>query len=133
MSEHATGEIETTFWEENAYGKAEEGAKFTHAGVKTTFRGDIEGDGTSAYLMAYPDGGHASFVGLERIEGRVGGRSGGFAILHDGTFADGKLRSEWSVVPGSGTGDLLGLKGNGTYLNEGGEPTTDYTFEYEFE
>ena len=133
MREQATGEIETTFWEENAYGGADEGPKFTRANVTTTFRGDIEGNGVSEYLMAYTDDGHASFAGLERIEGRLVGRSGSFAILHDGTFADGNLRSGWSVVPGSGTGDLLGLRGNGTYLNEGSEPTTDYTFEYEFE
>ena len=133
MSKRATGEIETTFWEENAYGDADEGAKFTRASVKTAFRGDIEGEGASQYLMAYTEDGHASFVGLERIEGRIGGRSGSFAILHDGTFAKGNLRSAWSVVPGSGTGGLAGLRGNGTYHNEGGEPKTAYTFEWDFE
>lgn len=82
--------------------------------------------------MAYTDDGHASFVGLERLRGRVGGKTGGFVIQHGGTFAEGNLKSDWSVVPGSGTDDLLSLRGKGTYLNEGGEPQTAYTFEYDF-
>ncbi len=59
--------------------------------------------------------------------------SGSFVIQHNGTFADGKLKSNWFVVPGSGTGELRNLRGEGTYTNEGGEPRTAYTFDYEFD
>jgi hypothetical protein len=40
--------------------------------------------------------------------------------------------SEWPVVSGSGTGELRGLRGEGTYLNEGGQSRTSYTFDHEF-
>jgi hypothetical protein len=37
--------------------------------VTKSFSGDIEGEGTLEYLMAYREDGSASFVGLERVEG----------------------------------------------------------------
>lgn len=83
--------------------------------------------------MVCPGDDSASFVGLEHVNGGIAGKSGSFVIQHNGTFADGKLKSNWFVVPGSGTGELRNLRGEGTYTNEGGEPRTAYTFDYEFD
>src|ERR671936_298909 len=33
----------------------------------------------------------------------------------EGTWEDGVARTKWTVVPGSGTGDLAGLRGEGGY------------------
>jgi len=35
--------------------------------------------------------------------------------LHTGTYADGIARSSYSVVPGTGTGELMGLRGHGAF------------------
>lgn len=133
MSTHATGTVETKTWEENTYAQSDGGPTFTRASVSVSFSGDIEGEGAEEYLMVYPDDNSASFVGLEHVDGSIVGRSGSFVIQHNGTFADGKLKSDWFVVPGSGTGELQNLRGEGTYINEGGEPSTAYTFDYDFD
>jgi len=65
--------------------------------------------------MAYGDDGSAAFVGLERVVGKIGDRSGTFVLQHTGTF-DGKIaKADLSVVPGSGTGDLAGMTGRGSF------------------
>ncbi|MBW8760985.1 MAG: DUF3224 domain-containing protein [Microbacterium sp.] len=44
----------------------------------------------------------------------------------------GKIRATWFVTPGSGTGELAGLRGEGGFVGEfgkGSEGTLDYWFE----
>jgi Protein of unknown function (DUF3224) len=45
---------------------------------------------------------------------------------------DGVVSGEWFVVPGSGSGGLVGLRGTGGFradLGQGAEVTLDYWFE----
>lgn len=135
---HAAGTIETKHWDEKTWDgqpwNEVQGAKLTHAKVSTSFQGDIAGESTEEWLMIYRDDGSANFVGLERIVGRLGERTGSFVLQHSGAYAGGKLHSTCFVVPGSASGDLLGLRGEGTYIFDGqhGDPTR-YTFDYGFE
>ncbi len=82
--------------------------------------------------MIYPGDDSASFVGLEHVEGSIDGESGSLVIQHSGTSANGILKSNWFVVPDSGTGELRGLRGDGAYINKG-EPQTAYTLDYYFD
>ena len=79
-----------------------------------TFTGGIEGEGQVEYLMMYGGDGSARFVGLERIVGRIGARAGSFVLERTGTFEGGEARESYSVIAGSGTGELRGLRGEGT-------------------
>jgi Protein of unknown function (DUF3224) len=116
MGERVTGTFKIEKWEESPYSEQEGGAKLSEASVKQTFSGDIEGQGSVKWLMCYRPDQTAEFVGLQRIDGQVGGRSGSFVLLQtDGSF-DGKVaRGQLSVVPGSGTGELDGLRGQGEF------------------
>ncbi|HEY0670984.1 MAG TPA: DUF3224 domain-containing protein [Longimicrobiales bacterium] len=100
-------------WDENAYSEGADMPKLTRASVTKTFTGDIEGEGQVEYLMMYRDDGSAAFVGLERVVGRMGSKTGTFVLQRIGTFENGQAKEAYSVVPGSATGDLLGLKGDG--------------------
>ncbi|MBV9763206.1 MAG: DUF3224 domain-containing protein [Acidobacteriaceae bacterium] len=42
------------------------------------------------------------FVGVERIVGSIGERTGSFVLKSQGMFATDTLEAKWSVVPGSG-------------------------------
>ncbi len=132
MSKRATATFQVKSWDEKPYDEIDEGSKLTRASVTKSFRGDIEGEGTLEYLMIHRDDGSASFVGLERVVGRVGDRSGTFVLQHSGTFEGGTAKATWFVVPGSGTGDLRGLRGEGGFASAHAE---DYpiTLEYDFE
>lgn len=131
MRTHATATFEVKSWDEKPYNEMEGGPKLTRARVAKSFEGDIEGEGTLEYLMIYRDDGSASFVGLERVVGSVGKRSGSFVLQHSGTFEGGTTKATWSVVPGSGTGDLRGLRGDGGFASAHAQRypmTLDYDF-----
>ncbi len=132
MSKRATATFQLKNWDEKPYSEINEGPKLTRASVTKSFRGDIEGEGTLEYLMIHRDDGSASFVGLERVVGRVGDRSGSFVLQHTGTFEGGTAKATWFVVPGSGTGDLRGLRGEGGFASAHAEHYP-ITLEYDFE
>lgn len=115
----ATGTFKSKSWDEKPTGEVDGAPKLTRASVANIFQGDIEGESSLEYLMVYPDDQHASFIGLERVTGRLGGREGSFVLQHSGVFDSGKVRATWFVVPGSGSGDLQRLRGEGDYVWDG--------------
>jgi hypothetical protein len=55
-----------------------------------------------------------------------------FVLQGSETVEGGKINATWFVVPGSGTGALSGLRGEGGFEGEfgkGSEGTLDYWFE----
>ena len=64
--------------------------------------------------MMYRADGSAAFVGLERIVGRVGGKAGSFVLQRTGTYQGDIASESYAVIAGSGTGELQGLRGDGT-------------------
>lgn len=117
-------------WEETPYSEGPDQPKLTRARVVKTFSGDIDGEGHVEYLMMYRSDGSATFVGLERVSGRIGDRSGSFVLQRVGVFENGQAKEAYSVVPGSGTGDLRGLRGDGRSAIG---HAADYPFELHYE
>ena len=114
ISTHATGSFETKYWDEQRFHEIGDGAKLSRVSVKPAFHGDIEGDEAVECLMMFRTW-FAGFAGLQRVDGRVGGRSGSFVLQVSGTFADIVAKGTRSVVPGPGTGDLRRLQGEGGF------------------
>jgi hypothetical protein len=138
MSKHATGSYTVKSWDEKTWdGKPWNevpGSKVTHSIVTQTFTGAIEGEAICQQLVAYSGDTYASFVGLHHVTGSLEGHSGSFVLQSSGTYSDNTARVTWFVVPGSGTGELAGLSGQGGYT-AGHEdyPNVPYTLEYQFE
>ena len=114
MKTTAKARFAITSWDEKPYSEAPGQPKLTRASVVRTFTGDIEGEGQVQYLMMYRGDGTAVVVGLERIIGRIAGRAGTFVLQRIGVFEGGLAKESYAVVPGSATGDLRGLSGDGT-------------------
>ena len=74
--------------------------------------------------MVYGQDGTARYVGLQRIEGSLGGKEGSFVVESNGDFDGGEAKGTWVVIAGSGTGDLAGLTGEGTFTAPLGEKAT---------
>jgi hypothetical protein len=128
----AQGSFEVLSMHEDAYEEREGGGKLTRAWGDQAFSGDIDGHGAVQWLMTYPGNGTAHYVGLQRIAGSVGGRTGSFIIEAAGDF-DGKTSAgKWSVVAGSGTGGLQGISGDGTF-RAGPGPKGSYELDYAFD
>jgi hypothetical protein len=118
-------------WDEKPYNEKEALPKLTRAIVVKTFTGDIEGESQVDYLMMYRADGTATFVGLERVVGRVGGKSGSFVLQRSGVFDGNVARESYSVVEGSGTGELAELKGEGSSV-AGHAKENPMELEYDF-
>jgi hypothetical protein len=129
MSADNTYEVKA--WDEKPYDEISKDAKLTRASVTYQFNGRIEGEGHAEYLMAYPGGEDATYVGLLRVIGSVQGRAGSFVAHISGKFTGGVAKDTWTVVEDSGTDDLQGLKGTGHTKASSGQ-NAEYTFDYEY-
>ena len=117
-------------WDEEPFDEPEDGPKLTRAHIRKSFHGDLSGTGNLMYIMAYLEGGVASFTGFEKVVGSLGGRTGSFVLRHTGFFDGEKATAEYEVVPGSGTGELAGLAGTGGF-SAGHAEEHDMTLDYE--
>lgn len=134
MSTHATAVFQVKTWDEKPYQEMDGGAKLTRASVTKTYSGDIAGEATSESLMYYRPDGSAAFQGLERVVGMIGGRSGSFILQASGTYRDGTATCDCTVIPNSGTGDLLNLRGEGRFIARHADyPNVPFTLDYHFE
>lgn len=135
---NATGTLDFgESWDETVRLERNGETKVTVARVTTgSFTGDIAGDGIWEALLAYPPSTEDSaiFVGYMQVTARLGGRPGTFTLREEGTWEQGALRASWVVVPGSGTGDLKGLRGTGKYhLAADGGRAASYELNYELD
>lgn len=134
MKKQAQGTFTSTSWDEQPFSEVEGSGKLTHTRVTNVFEGDITGETTLQYLMTYRGDDFASFTGLERVVGQIDGRSGSFVLQQSGTWEGGVVRADWTVVPGSGTGELATLRGQGGFTWDGQhDQAGSYTLEYELD
>lgn len=131
MSTQATSSFKIEGWDEQPYVETEDGGKLTRASVKQTFDGDIKGEGEVEWLMCYRPDQTADFVGLQRIVGRVGERSGSVVLQSTGAFDGKEAKGPLMIVPGSGTGELNGITGDGELRAPlGGEPSVSLNYRF---
>lgn len=128
----ARGIFEVKGWDEKTYEELPNGGKLSEAKVTQKFTGDITGDGSVTWLMAYPTSKTAQFVGVQRIVGSVGGKKGSFLVQTTGAFDGTMARWRAAIIDGSGTDELTGIRGEGTFQAPHGSKA-EYRLEYELE
>ena len=110
--------VDATFavasWDEEPFDTAVGVSKLTRASVQKKYSGDVEGTSATEWLMSYNPDGSAAFVGLERIKGKIGDRTGTLVLQHVGEFRDGAAKATLTVV--GGTDELGGVTGSGDFL-----------------
>jgi hypothetical protein len=122
QKQEARGSIEVRGWNPAPFGEVEGATSLVQIDVAEIFHGDIEGEGTARLLQALRSDGTASFVGLERVTATLAGKSGTFVFQDSGSLdASQRVDGTWFVVPGSGTGELAGLRGEGSFTAELGQ------------
>ena len=126
----ASGSFHVTDWDEKTYAEFDGGGKLTRARIGQDFHGDLDAKGAWELVMSYREDGTADFLGFARLTGRIGDRSGSFTMKSEGSYDGNEARSRWWVVPGSGTGDLSGLRGEGTSVAPHG-PDGTFTLDYQ--
>ena len=126
----ATSTFSLKRWDEKPYNELDGAPKLTRAAVVYGFEGELTGEGQLEYLMTYLLDGSAVFVGFQRFVGKVGSREGTFIFRHGGRFAAGVASDTWTVLSGSGTGDLVGISGH-VEFSAGHQDRYEIIFEYD--
>ena len=125
----ARGSFEVKGGTEDPFDELDGGIKLTHASGNQTFSGDIDGEGAVHWLMLYRADKTAHFVGLQRITGSLGGRTGSFVASAEGDHDGTGSTISFSIIPGSGTAQLSGITGDGRLVAKGG-PVGSYELDY---
>jgi hypothetical protein len=128
MATHATGTFEVKLIPQPAEDKAD-GSTLGRMSGEKQFHGDLEGTSKVQMLTAMTDvKGSAGYVAIERVTGTLRGRSGSFVLQHSGSSNRGATQLSVTVVPDSGTGQLVGIAGKMTITITDGKHS--YDFEY---
>ena len=93
------------------------------------YHGDLEATGAGEMLTAgTPVKGSGGYVAIEKVTGTLQGHSGSFVLQHTGTMTNNQPQLSVTVVPDSGTGQLVGITGKMIINMAGGKHS--YDFEY---
>jgi len=127
---HATGSFEIQM---KAHGGGTDGKTFPRFTSDKQFHGDLEGTSVGEMLASGPPpsgpNGSGGYVAMERVTGKLGGRSGSFILQHSSTMNLGVQNQSITVVPQSGTGELTGLEGKMIIRIEGGKHYYDFDYQ----
>jgi hypothetical protein len=108
--------IEVIGYQKFDISRHDDGSVLVSTVLTERFTGAIEGIGVADHIrLLHPDGTGIS-TGIERVEGTVDGRKGSFILTAYGrNHSATKVSGTWTVQPGSGTAELAGLRGRGSY------------------
>jgi hypothetical protein len=126
MPSHANGTFEVKLTPQNDGADAIPG-RMT---IDKQYHGDLEGTSKGQMLTGMTEvKGSAAYVAIEKFTGTLKGRNGTFILQHMGTMNRGVPHLTVTVVPDSGTGQLVGLAINNFTLKID-EGKHSYDFEY---
>ena len=130
MTTRASGTFDVKLSPLETYNKTV-GANLGRLSIDKQFHGDLEAVSQGEMLSAMGAiTGSAGYVAIERVSGKLAGRSGSFVFQHSGTMTRGAPQLSVSVVPDSGSGELGGLSGTMAIIIADGKHS--YEFDYTF-
>jgi hypothetical protein len=125
----ARGTFDVTLKPLPAYDTAA-GPKAGRMSIDKVFHGDLSGTSVGEMLAAMTSvKDSAGYVAIERVSGTLDGRRGSFVLQHSATMDRGAQRLSISVVPDSGTDELVDLSGTMT-IAIAADGTHSYEFTY---
>ena len=126
---HAAGPFDVKLAPQKPDNPQAEEAKLGRMSLDKEFHGDLKAfsKGEMISLMTEAKG-SAVYVAIERVTGKLHGRTGSFALHHTGIMTRGEPELTIRVVPDSGSGELTGITGSMTIKIEG--KNHFYEFDY---
>ncbi|MDH3458566.1 MAG: DUF3224 domain-containing protein [Gemmatimonadota bacterium] len=128
MAQTARGEFVVSL-KPLAFEGADPEFKLGRMSIDKEISGDLTASTTGQMLTAMTSiDGSAGYVAIERVAGVLDGRRGTFVLQHTGTMNRGAPTLAVTVVPDSGTEELVGLEGEFTINIEGGKHSYEFTY-----
>lgn len=84
----------------------------SRATIRRVYSGDMTGESVAEALVCQTAPTRMAYVGADRFVGMFRGRRGGFVFQHGGIIEKGTFTPFGYIVPGSGTGELAGIRGD---------------------
>jgi flagellar basal body rod protein FlgG len=99
--------------------------------IDKQFQGELTGTSKGQMVMASSPSvkNSAGYVAIEKVTGTLNGRHGTFYLQHTGTMTRGTGDLTITVIPDSGTDELVGLQGMMNIVIADGKHS--YEFEYD--
>lgn len=133
QSQRATGSFDVKVNAAKPDTQVARAANLSRLTIDKRFHGDLEGISKGEMLALQTETkGSAGYVALERVTGKLKGRSGSFVLQHSATMNRGDSRAEISVVPDSASGELRGLSGK-MIISVASDGTHSYEFDFRLE
>lgn len=123
-----TNSFGATNWEEQTYAELDGGMKLAHAKVTYEYKGQLEGEGNAGGLLTYLPDGTGTYVSSELFTGTINGKRGTVVLHQSGAFDAEHIYGTWTIAAGTGTGELEGAIGEGSFDMKMGVPRVGYTF-----
>ncbi len=128
MTGHATGTFEVKVVPQPAADPSKP-AVVSRMTIDKQFHGGLDGTSRVEMLTAGTDvKGSAVYVAIEQFTGTLAGRKGSFLLHHTGIMTRGAPQLTVSVVPDSGTGQLVGLTGEMNIIIADGRHSYDFAY-----
>ena len=106
-----------------------EDKKLGRMSINKSISGDLVATTVGQMLSAMTDvKGSAGYVAIEKVDGVLRGKKGTFVLQHSGTMNKGSPSLSVTVVPDSGTGELVGIAGEFNIIISDGKHS--YEFKY---
>lgn len=122
MLERASGQFIIDGQVEDILGGINGAARIARISQTCRFSGQLEGESMAEFTAVLPREGDGCFHGFQRIAGTLGEREGSFVLSVSGEYSRGQPRGTWTIVPKSGSGDFVHIRGSGTFSLPNGKP-----------
>ena len=133
MSQRATGPFDVKVVPQKPDTQIARAANFGRLTIDKRFHGDLEGISKGEMLAIQTDmKGSAGYVAMERVTGKLKGRTGSFVLQHSATMSRGAAATTIAVVPDSGTGELKGISGE-MCITVAPDGAHSYAFDFRFD
>ena len=91
---------------------------FWRVTMRKTFSGALTGSSVLTMTSAAVGEAPVGYSALELVTGTLDGRTGTFVLQHSGVVDEGAASPSGVVLPGTGTGELEGLRGTMTIAHD---------------
>lgn len=130
MSERASGPFEVKITPQKPDNEVAQAANLARMSIDKQFHGDLEGTSKGEMIATQSEAkGSGGYVALERVTGTLHGRKGSFVLQHSATMNRNVPSLSITVVPDSGTDELVGLSGTMNIIIAAGGKHS-YEFDY---
>lgn len=124
-----SGKFEVKLQPLDNYAKGNDGITLGRMSIDKTFSGELSALSKGEMLSAASIDGSAGYVAIEQVTGSIKNKKGSFVLQHFATMSKNNSTLTIEVVPGSGTGELLGISGKMSIQIEEGQHYYDFDYQ----